>query len=74
MCSSKTIDALPDVAYAPSPVPRRLSPELVRVVARMVEAKLAAAGSPPVAPAPPPARNEGMVGRRAGGTAGGQGG
>ena len=58
----------------PQPVPSRLSPALVAILARMVEAKLAAAGSPPVAPASPPARNEGMVGRRTGGPAGGQGG
>lgn len=58
----------------PQPVPIRLSPALIGILARMVEAKLAAAGSTPDQRASTPARNEGMVGRRAGGPAGGHGG
>jgi hypothetical protein len=58
----------------PEPVRTQLSPELVRILARMLEAKLATAGSPPAAPASLPAQSEGMVGPRAGGPAGRSGG
>lgn len=58
----------------PQSVPSRLSPALVAILARMVEAKLAAAASPPVVPASLPAQSEGMVGPPAGDPAGQDGG
>jgi hypothetical protein len=59
----------------PSPRERtRLSPALVAILARMVEAKLAVAGSGLDRPASQPARTEGMVEPRAGEPAGRSGG